>query len=396
MRMRYFEMNSNSEKKVKLIIYANALNYAKLTGVGVYTDLLLRYMSKNIPEWFEVKLLVSHRHSERINKYHKEWHIVKHPKALKILNKLYYVKYRLKSDILFCPVMDNLNIFSICKSNKIIFTVHDLGYKYFDKFYYEKDLDYYKKLEDELRHNKSTYFIAVSESTKNDLMNAYEIDESRIYVTSLGVEYQDFGNFTQEDVCSVTSKYKISHCPFFLSVSRISKKKNVVTLLRAFDSFRKECPESKHHLVLVGPDDHGAEEAHRTAQSLASKNRIHFLGFVDTYERNVLYQAADLYVNISWNEGFGLTSLEAAASNTPSLLSSIAAHKEVMEDGAMYAPPENPHAITRAMITFTRTTWLRQVLLEKANRRVQYFSWENTAKKTWEALLKAYRSQPNN
>lgn len=141
-------------------------------------------------------------------------------------------------------------------------------------------------------------------------------------------------------------------------------------------------------LVLVGTRYYlrNKEELEKLAGPLLRDKGVVWLDHVDDDDLNALYNAADMFVYPSLDEGFGLPPLEAMACGTPVAASNAASIPEVAGDAAMFFDP----ADVRDMAVVIEKVWndhdLRMDLIERGHKRCAELSWEKTA----EATLLAY------
>lgn len=288
-----------------------------------------------------------------------------------------------KPDVVFFPAsMVALFAPSRRSRKRTVATIHDVGFLRIPALYHPSDR---RRQERALRRaiKKSTTILTVSEFTKRELVELSQVAEDRIVVTPLGIDRTRFQPASSEAIQAVRRKFHLSQ-HYLLFVSRLDEKKNLETLLEAFAFFKRERGVGDpHELVLVGPDGYGAMRIRRQAETIEG---VHVLGAVSEEEKMALYSGALGLVNLSWYEGFGLTPLEAASCGTPSLLSDIPAHREVMGDGAMYISPKASSRVALALKVFVEEVTQREALLAKAQQRLDVFSWEETARKTLEVL----------
>ena len=196
---------------------------------------------------------------------------------------------------------------------------------------------------------RAARIVAISERTKDDLVELYAVPREKITVTPLGVD----DAFAPGDAPD----------SYVLFVGSIEPRKNpLAAALAAREAGRK--------LVVAGPrkDERLAGELERAGAELR--------GYVTKDELAELYRGAACLVHPSRYEGFGLTVVEAMASGTPVVATPDAAVKEVAGEAAVFAEPgELAEAIVRA-------TNERQRLAAAGLERARRFTWEETARRT--------------
>ncbi len=266
---------------------------------------------------------------------------------------------------------------------KIVNTIHDIAfvhvpevYTFFNRFR--------QKWAVRRAAQKADQILTVSETTKADLEKFYKIRSDRMTVTRLGVRPNKF-RVRPRDVDEILQKYHLKAQKYLLTIGRVEKKKGIGFLLQVFEKYIEKHPESDLHLVLGGKMGNGQEEIENQIKSSKAKDRAHVLGFVPEEDLAALMHGSLAYVFPSTYEGFGIPALEAMAAGTPVIASDVPALREVCGDAALIRSTQDIHAWVDAMEQ-VRGSEIRSNLIEKGNQRVQEFTWQSTAQKTWEVL----------
>ena len=243
--------------------------------------------------------------------------------------------------------------------------------------------------------------LTVSESSKNDILKSTGIDPERIVVTYLGFEpIHSCFDMKEEEKARVRSKFGITR-PYLFYLSRIEHPgKNHVRLIKAFEILNEQLGYELD-LVLSGNDFTGAEHVHHAARESRYSDRIHLTGRINDTDIAPLLHGAELCVFPSLFEGFGLPVLEAMAAGVPVACSAIPSHLEIagMSVGKMSEKPQNkapilfdpykPDDIVRAMTRILSHPEERQKLIDQQIERARHFSWDATARQTWNAFERA-------
>ncbi len=273
---------------------------------------------------------------------------------------------------LFCP-------------GKLIFTIHDLAYIEHPEWYpllVRKRLAFMTWL----GILKAEHIIAVSNATKNSIIDYYKIPESRITVIHEGADPIFRPIPESEERSSRLERHGI-RSPFMLYVGRFHARKNLIRLVQAFARIRSELDPS-FQLVLVGRDQyHGALVMDEIAR-LGLGEQVICPGHIPVDDLPYLYSAAELFVYPSLFEGFGLPPLEAMACGTPVAVSDRKSLPEVVGEAGVLFDPDNTEEIAKTLLDMLQDEVRRKELgmcsIEQASR----FSWETAAMET----LEVYRA----
>jgi glycosyltransferase involved in cell wall biosynthesis len=213
---------------------------------------------------------------------------------------------------------------------------------------------------------RSARVLAISELTRDDLIELYGIPEHKIVVTPLAADPA----FTPDGPAA-------DGPPYALFVGALQPRKEPTVAIEALALLG----DDDLHLVLVGPDKGGRADTERAAAELGVAVRVHLRGHVSQNELAALYRGARCLVFPSRYEGFGLPVLEAMASGTPVVATTAGALPEVAGEAAILVEERNAPAlaggIERAIADRER---LREAGLERASR----YSWADTARRTLE------------
>jgi glycosyltransferase involved in cell wall biosynthesis len=278
-------------------------------------------------------------------------------------------------DVLFVPA----HSVPLIHRQRTIVTIHDLGFLHFPEIY--KPLArWYHRISAWWSITKSKKIITISEFTKQDILNYYHIPAEKVTVIPLAVNISDMQiNYKDE---SILAKYNI-HKPYFLFVGRIEKKKNIQTLLAAWQEFKKN--NTGYQLVLIGPDGYGTEIFNTQIKNDCDILKI---GYVSEYDKTLLLRQAIAFIFPSLFEGFGMPLLEAFAAHCPVLCARSTALPEVGADACLYFTPTDFKELVKSMEQIIHDNVLRDKLIIAGSRRLNDFSWEKTAQKTLSILSK--------
>ena len=270
---------------------------------------------------------------------------------------------------------------------KFVVMIHGLEYQYtlgyknpLNRFFIERPIKYAIKHSDKI--------ITPSLATKEEILKRnWNVDEKKIEVVYEGVS-EEFYPKSEEEIDKIRKKYEIGKNPYLLFVSTIQPRKNIPNMIRAFSQFISENKNMKNTLLLIaGKKGWDYEKSLEAPQKYGIEKNVKFLGRVPEEDLPVLYSGAKGYINVSFEEGFGLPLLESMACGIPSVVSNIPAHKEVGDYLPIYVDPNNIENIKDGIFEIMTRSFDKKEFIERSKN----FSWKNTAEKTLEVLEKTLK-----
>lgn len=179
--------------------------------------------------------------------------------------------------------------------------------------------------------------------------------------------------------------------PFVLYVGRLTARKNVAQLVRAIA--RTRTPDLE--LVIVGRSDGTSTDLTGLVDELGIANRVRFLGPMDIGSEvlRVLFASAAVFCFPSLEESFGLPPLEAMASGTPAVVSSVAAIVETCGDAAVYVDGTDPSSIAAGIDEILADSDRREALRTAGLLRARQFTWDDSARSLLETVRRAVESR---
>ncbi len=167
---------------------------------------------------------------------------------------------------------------------------------------------------------------------------------------------------------------------YLLTVATVEPRKNLVTLLMAYQQLVERLGDDCPSLVIVGRKGWNCEDILGYMDDLRA--RVLFPGHVSDDELIALYQMAQCLVFPSLYEGFGLPVLEAMMAGCPVITSNVSSLPEVAGDAALLVAPRESTALMEAMQQLLEDAPLRIRLMEAGQARARLFSWQATAQMT--------------
>jgi len=271
-------------------------------------------------------------------------------------------------------------------SNPVL-TIHDCVHLLFPQEDSSKVHNYRSYLRTKRVVEKAKHVLAVSRSTKDDLMNIFELRESKISVVHNALDERFVFTPVSDERKRVLERYQLKD-PFILYSGRIRPHKNLHRLIEAFAVLKSELTENERYknlkLLIIGDELSKHQYLRLTVIRSGAQQDVRCFGFVPYPILRGFYQAAELFAFPSLYEGFGLPPLEAMANRTPVLAANTSSLPEVLEDAALLVNPENVFDIARGMKLILSDEAVRQKLIQKGMDQVGKFSWKLAAQKVLE------------
>jgi len=223
---------------------------------------------------------------------------------------------------------------------------------------------------------KSEKIIAVSEHTKKDILENFNIDPKKIIVTYEGVDAIEKPLLENSE--TVLKKYGIMK-PYILYVGNAYPHKNLDRLISAFKGIAKK--HSGLSLVLAGKEDYFYKRLKKSVADNEISNVV-FPDHIDEDHLPTVYREAKLYVFPSLYEGFGLPPLEAMARNIPIVSSNASCLPEILGSAAYFFDPRGISETSEAIEKVLMDNDLRKYLIEAGKKQIKKYSWGKMAKET--------------
>ena len=261
----------------------------------------------------------------------------------------------------------NYNLKRIYKS-KVVLTVFDLWHEKNSKTFYRPK---------EYSLNISDHIVCPSVSTKNDLVEIYNIDPKKITVTYFGIEkFKDI---------KITDDYTNIKKPFLLFIGARGRYKNFSNFIKSYSKSQRMTKE--FNIICFGGGDFSLDEI-----NLFKKLKI--LNFVHKEKNNDdqtllrLYKNAKCLVYPSTHEGFGLPPIEAMSLGCPTLTSNYKAVIEGVGDAAATFDANNILEMQNVMEDYLFSDYKLNKLIELGKKQSMKFSWEKCVNETLEVYKK--------
>lgn len=266
---------------------------------------------------------------------------------------------------------------------KSVVTVHDLIHIRLLKYFNVVQRMYASFM---LRHTcrNASHIIVVSEFTKNDMMNSFNIGEQNISVIPHGIEPLFFQQRTENDKSDFKKRANITK-PYLLYTGSLKPHKNVPLLIKAFKEIRKSADVQ---LVLAGESIETRPEIAALCNLNDKSKNIISLGYLNRVDLVTAYQCAEVVVLPSVYEGFGFSMIEAMASGVPALGARATSIPEIVADGGLLFDPYDADDLVNKFFRIYSDKNFRSELISRGKKRVANFSWQLCAQKTLDVYRK--------
>ena len=266
---------------------------------------------------------------------------------------------RERPDLLFVPA----HVIPFAYAGKVLTVVHDLAFERHPDAYSLADRTYLR-LSTRWAVARSRILIAVSESTKQDLVDTYGVAPERVRVVPLGISPPA----VEPAPASRLTELGLNG-NFILQVGRVEARKNQAAALAAVEHMDDVT------LVIAGPERDAA-----LSEKLRNSTHCRVLGMVDQPMLELLYERAGAVVVPSLYEGFGLPVLEAMARGKVVVAAKSSSLPEVGGDAALYFHDSaDPDRLAGVLKVALGDEALRTKMARAGRSRAAKFTWDKTA-----------------
>jgi glycosyltransferase involved in cell wall biosynthesis len=234
----------------------------------------------------------------------------------------------------------------------------------------------------------ATRIIAVSRHTARDLVELYQVPESKIEVIYEGVD-KEFRPATPDQITAIRSRYSPDR-PYLLMVGTLEPRKNHRLALAALAQLK--AAGYPHRLLIAGGKGWLFEPIAAQVEQLGLAHDVTFSGYVPASDLPGLYSAADALLMPSQYEGFGLPILEAMACGTPVICSRASSLPELAGDAALLVPPDDAGALVHAIRQVIDQPDRASSMRERGLVQAQKFTWQAAAHRTADLYQQVARS----
>ncbi len=267
-----------------------------------------------------------------------------------------------------------------------VLTFHDLSFEYFPEFFSVQKRFWHNFIAPRERAREARKIIAVSDSTKKDLIDWYGLPEQKVKViySGVGEEFKKISSVSP--MKEIKNKY---HLPekFILYFGAIEPRKNLEGLILAYEEFCRKNPDLNHALVLAGAPGWLCQKIFSAAKKSNFSQNIIFTGFVEPADKIYLYNLASLFVFPSLFEGFGFPVLEAMACGVPVITANNSCFPEIVGNAALMVDPYNLGELAWAIAEDLKDECLKNDLIGQGFLTARNFSWDKCARESLKVLI---------
>lgn len=268
---------------------------------------------------------------------------------------------------------------------KSVVTVHDLIFLRYPQFY--KAIDrwiYTQKIK--YACTEADCVVAISEQTKNDLIEFLHVPAEKIVVVYQGCHPNFHGIFSAQALHEVRNKYQLPE-QFLLNVGTVESRKNVLHAVKAL----KELGDAAIPLVIVGRPTAYSKIVHDYVKDNGLESRVHFIAKVSFADLPAIYQLSTAFVYPSVFEGFGIPLVEAIACGVPVITSTGSCFREAAGPDAIYVDPQDVKQMATAIDTVLKDETLRKKMISGSSAYIKRFESAKIA----HDMMRVYRSLVN-
>ena len=290
-------------------------------------------------------------------------------------------------DVFFMP---NINFIALSKKTKLVLTIHDLSYEIFPESFSLKRQLWHSILNPRKLARRADQIIAVSDSTKNDIVSQWKINAQKIQRIYNGVD-ENFEQVDRNDPKLIEVKEKY-HLPFnfVFYLGTVEPRKNIPTIVKAYDQLRSlNNPQlEKYKLVIAGGKGWKTGKILDIMRESKFTGDIIFTSCICNEDKAAVYTLASLFVYPSFFEGFGIPVLEAMRCALPVIASNTSSIPEVAGSGAIMIDPDKPDELFLAMKEVLLNRDFCANLKEQAQKQAIKFNWKTSARELSTVFMK--------
>lgn len=224
----------------------------------------------------------------------------------------------------------------------------------------------------------ASHLIAISEATRQDVIQVYGVEPTQITTIPLGADAH-FRPAPAGQIAAIRQKYQLpAHYVLYIGINKPHK--NLLNLVKGWEMV---AVPAGWQLIIAGSWDKRYPEAKEWVASNSQRvNQIQFLGPIPEADLPALYSGATFFIFPSHYEGFGLPVLEAMACGCPVACGNHSSLLEIVGEAGVLFDPSRPEQIAQTIAHLLNTPALRANLGQSGLNQAAKFHWDTTAQKT--------------
>lgn len=366
-----------NDKEKRIGIDGRALT-EKRAGIGNYTYEIIKELNKIDKE--NEYFIYSNKKVYLDFELNSNWHIVEQNFKIGTLWLYWILPFRL--------LKDEIQIFwgtqhclpkreEYFPKAKYVLTVHDLAILKLKNIGEFKNT-IIQKLFLRKSCNNADKIIAISKSTKDDIVTLFGINEEKIRIIYNGTSFENNYKIDEGQKEKILEKFKVQEKQYLMFLSTIEPRKNVITLVRAFEELKQNNENSNLKLLLGGKLGWKYQKVLDIINESKYKSDIKITGYLSSEEIKCLLHNSNCFVYPSLYEGFGLPILEAMEAETLVITSNVSSMPEVGGSAAFYFNSVYDYIELAKQIenVLNLNNAEREVRLIEGKKQCEKFSWK--------------------
>lgn len=286
------------------------------------------------------------------------------------------IKYKIKKNK--C-IYHNPNFISYKLNVPIVTNIHDISFIKYPEYHPKKRVDF---LTAHIKNSISISDIILTDSNfiRDEIIDYFKISQDRVVSIPLAAD-ETFTKLKFNDIDQVLSSVNLTYKKYFLSVSTIEPRKNIISAIKAFISLPTKI-QNEYPFVIVGGGGWLNSDFYSLISPLIATKKIILLGYLAEEKLPSLYAGAKLFIYPSIYEGFGLPILEASACATPVITSNTSSIPEIASSFAVMVNPINIDDICSGIMSIISNDSFEKKLITNGLYSTKKYTWANTANQT--------------
>lgn len=365
---------------MRIAIDASRAFLHERTGIEEYSYQLIKHLRKYLADE-QVILYLRKGTEENI-----DFNLPPTWKVKELKAKRFWTYWRLSWELLFHwpdRLLISSHIVPPIHPKNTTAVIHGIEYEIYPEAYSKKE---YRAMRRGIQNSCkwARRIICVSNNTKKDLTNYYNISESKMRVIYEGINPVWESEEHYDTI--LLQRNGLERKKYLFFVGRLEERKNIVNILKAFEILKTHF-RIPHKLVLAGKPGFGWENIEKELEEHEYKDDILLTGFVTDQEKWSLLKNASVFVFPTLYEGFGLPVLEAQQVGVPVVTSDNSSLREVARDSALKADPHVPAEIAEQAHILISDQEKRNEIINDGYENLKRFSWDRCAKLMAKVLM---------